>query len=102
MPAMPKRIVKIDLPAPYDCFACEVWVNIGGEERAAFTEATNPERFHAAFGRMVVSHDFCDFDGKPLPPGGDPALYPALPDELAQLIFRGRAEQVGRLTKSGT
>lgn len=95
---MPKRVVEVALPAPYDVFHVRLWVNFP----PAFKEqllSRDIEVCAAAFSQMIVEHDLVDFDGESLPPPGDPALYRALPDELIGVLFRAQLAEIGKLPK---
>ena len=95
---MPKRTVTLPLPEPYQDFTATLWVNIP-QQLWREMMGTDIEACAAAFGKMVVSHDLCDFDGAPYPPGGSPDLYRELPAELVRVINDLRVGQIGKLSK---
>jgi hypothetical protein len=94
---MPKRIVRLALPEPYD--ASGFWV----DGVANFSQRTrqkllsgDPAQTVEAFTEMIVGHNLVDEDGRAFPPAGDPSLFEALPTDLAVLVIREVLQSPGK------
>ena len=120
---MPKRVVEVTLPAPYDDFHATCWVNFPDaqitkaqsfvadvpdkdeiglddterERRAAAYDA-GMQHMATTMSEIVLTHDFVDYDGTSLPATDDPAFWTELPNELRIVLFAAIRAQVGVLT----
>lgn len=121
---LPRRIVALPLPAPYDDFHIRCWANfpqtyvadaqkhfegilpaeeegIEPEERARRVEAyaETERRVARQMSEVLIAHDLCDDDGIPLPPSDDPKFWLFLMGhELRDVIFTEIRGQYGKLT----
>jgi len=92
-----RRVVPLTLPAPYDGYRVEAWVNYPRALLKALTSGVESQ-IEGALAQIIQAHDLTDFDGTPLPPATDPAFYEAVSDDLLVTILRAVQEQVGKLT----
>lgn len=92
-PRMPRRTLWLNLPetAPdgseaYPGFKVRVWVNFPARLAEDLKTGTEDEKA-AVLRRIVLEHNgWCDDEGNPFPPAGDPEFYRAIPTELAVLV----------------
>ncbi|MDE2620612.1 MAG: hypothetical protein KGL54_10670 [Sphingomonadales bacterium] len=101
-PQQTRRVVALPLPAPYDMYTVQAWINYP-RKLAKELGSGDAERIQAALQRIIVGHDLTDFDGRPLPPVEDAAFFDEISDELLVLILRAVQENMGKLAPtSGT
>lgn len=94
---MPRRIVEIALPEPYQDFSITAWLNFPRSVKDDFN--SNVEgRVRAALMQIVVGHDLVDYDGRPYPPADDPAFWTEIPNDTGLVIVAAVGNQIGKLT----
>ena len=98
---MARRESRVEMPAPYDGFAFQLWVNA---PQRLWNEVASgdDERGKTALMQLVSEHNggLLDFDGQPLPPASEKGFWDAIPTEmLAAMIVLANAE-IARLPKS--
>lgn len=92
---LPKRIVKLPLPEPYNDFSVTAWLNHPPSVRAGMRSLVEAEA-RAAFKEVLVAHDLVDFDGEPYPQAGD-EFYDAISEDLLRVIYLEIIGNVGKL-----
>lgn len=93
---LPKRIVTVALPEPYDEFHVTIWVNHPVSLETEL-QSGDQERIRAALLQVYLGHDLVDFDGNPYPPMSDPAFWDVCPPELGAVFYQVKQEQIGKL-----
>ena len=94
---LPKRIVEVTLPEPYQQFTATLWVNMPRSLLEGLY-SMDEETIAAAFAQLVIGHDLVDFDGAPYPPAGTPEFFRAIPNDLFAVIRLAARQQEGRLS----
>ena len=89
MPQIPKRVVTLKLPEPFDCFRIRANVSY---PRSLLSDGT---LMRDIIGQLVVEHDIESEDGKPLPLG--PELWDGITQDLGMAIWAAIQREVGQL-----
>ena len=98
--AIPRRIVTLALPPPYDVLTVKAWVSYP----RSLLEGPGVVMDRDVFAQVIVEHDILGPDDKPLPVGV-PEFWDAIPQDLSVAIWRAVLAQVGNFTtpaSSGT
>ena len=99
MRQLPKRIVHITLPEPYNDFSIDAWANF---PQSLLREMGSGDegRVMGAMTQIVTGHDLVDFDGADYPPPSEAAFWEAIPTDLAVVIMQSIQAEVGKLPKA--
>ena len=95
---LPKRIVPLTLPAPYDDFHVTCWINA---PRSLWLEAQSgdEQRTAAALQQIVLDHDLVDFDGVAYAPAASAEFWEQIPTEVGIVIIQAIQSATGVLSK---
>lgn len=93
---LPRRVVEITLPAPYDDFHVTAWVNFPKRVLAEMN-SKDEARTRAALCQIVTAHDLVDEDGNDYPPATEPDFWGAIPDDLGAIIVGAVVGRIGKL-----
>lgn len=93
---LPRRVVAIALPAPYDEFQVTAWVNFP-KTLARELNSGDETRTLAALCQIVTAHDLVDEEGRDYPPATDPAFWDAISNDLGAAIVQAVIGQIGKL-----
>lgn len=101
-PQIQRRTVWADLPAEYEGFKVEVWVNAPTK---LWTSMQNPETSEAekqeAASKLIIAHNgWLDFDGNEYPPPSEAKFWEDIPTELAACVFATAYLEMQRLPNS--
>lgn len=93
---LPRRYKTIHLPAPYQDFTIEAWMNA---PKHLWREVNSKDeaRTLAALMQIVTDHDLVDFDGNPYPPASERAFWDEIDNDLGAYIIQTVAGQIGKL-----
>lgn len=94
---MPKRIVSIPLPEPYQDFSITAWLNFPRTVKDDLNSGVE-ERVRAALMQIVVGHDLVDYDGRSYPPASDPEFWSEIPNDTGLVIVTAVNGQIGKLS----
>lgn len=93
---LPRRVVTIALPAPYDEFHVTAWVNFP-KALARDLDSKDEARTMAALLAIVQSHDLVDEEGADYPPATERAFWEAISNDVGAAILQAVLGQIGKL-----